>query len=366
MRDLGPPHDQQQGGPPPFLRGLQELIGFLNPAHAVAGDAVYSQEALDRIISNLMDANPQSNAAPPASEDALNKLERRTVDKEMLKGDPNVECPICIDDLKEGDVAVYLPCKHFFHQDCVVLWLKEHNTCPICRSAIEKARQPSNPNTPGGWRNPNPTNSPPGFNPGTNPFTGTPFGGQSRDDSFVHSHEVLTDADMRQRSRDRLANATVPQGEMPARSTDWFDRTFPQNQASNSEQDAYGRPTRFFNIRQPSRPPSHGQSRLNEVIRNMSARQRDRDDASSPGYDTSRLQRRTSLSPTSPRTGVSGEQSSRVRQRSPSQSSGRWAASDREAQRETQRPSGGGGPLSWLRSRFSGSDSSSSREERRR
>lgn len=109
--------------------------GGINAAH---GDAVYTQEGLDRIITQLMEANPQSNAAPPASESALEKLEKKSLDRQMMGDSPKVECTICIDEMHLGDEVTVLPCKHWFHGECVVLWLKEHNTCPICRTPIEK------------------------------------------------------------------------------------------------------------------------------------------------------------------------------------------------------------------------------------
>ncbi|MBE3111506.1 MAG: hypothetical protein IMZ46_13550 [Acidobacteria bacterium] len=111
---------------------------MVDPANARHGDAVYSQEALDRIISNLMEANPQSNAAPPATEDAMAKLERKKMDETMrTKEGGKVECTVCIDEVKIGDEVIFLPCKHWFHEACVTMWLKEHNTCPICRTPIE-------------------------------------------------------------------------------------------------------------------------------------------------------------------------------------------------------------------------------------
>jgi len=126
------------GLPPGFPHTLHQILAsLLNPAGAVHGDAVYTQEALDRIISGLMEANPQSNAAPPASQSAIDGLEKKVVDEEMLGGDGKAECTICISEAEKGDEVVALPCKHWFHGECVAMWLRQHNTCPVCRSPIE-------------------------------------------------------------------------------------------------------------------------------------------------------------------------------------------------------------------------------------
>ncbi|KAI1107440.1 hypothetical protein F4804DRAFT_160428 [Jackrogersella minutella] len=134
-----------------FSLALSQLIASLINPHMVHGDAVYSQEALDRIITNLMEANPQSNAPAPASDEAIATLPKKKLDEAMLGPELKGECTICIDDMKVGDEAVVLPCKHWFHEQCVVLWLKQHNTCPICRAPIDgdAAGRPSNavPNT---------------------------------------------------------------------------------------------------------------------------------------------------------------------------------------------------------------------------
>lgn len=155
-----PPGGVRAGGDPTgvppaqraFPPSLQQLLSaLLNPANAIHGDAVYSQEALDRIITSLMEANPQSNAAPPASQSAIENLQRKPLDDEMLGPEGRAECIICIDNMNKGDLVVVLPCKHWFHEECVVLWLKEHNTCPICRQAIEgngTARGDNNNNAP--------------------------------------------------------------------------------------------------------------------------------------------------------------------------------------------------------------------------
>ncbi|KAK0643469.1 hypothetical protein B0T16DRAFT_459609 [Cercophora newfieldiana] len=127
-----------------FASGLHEILAsLLNPQAAVHGDAVYTQEALDRIITSLMEANPSSNAAPPASQTAIDRLEKKKIDDAMLGPEGKAECTICIDELKKGDEVTSLPCTHWFHGECVILWLKEHNTCPICRAPIEGGQSSS-------------------------------------------------------------------------------------------------------------------------------------------------------------------------------------------------------------------------------
>ncbi|KAM3515208.1 hypothetical protein MY11210_001101 [Beauveria gryllotalpidicola] len=73
-------------------------------ASAVYGDAVYTEEGLDRVISTLMDANTQSHAGPATSEQALANLSRKTIREGSADG--NTDCPICLDALKVDQMGV--------------------------------------------------------------------------------------------------------------------------------------------------------------------------------------------------------------------------------------------------------------------
>ena len=105
----------------------------LNAQH---GDAVYSQEALDRVITELMEQHRGSTAPGPASAAAIAALPKVPVNKSMLDDEGKAECSVCMDRVEVGDEVTMLPCKHWFHAECAGAWLNEHDTCPHCRQSI--------------------------------------------------------------------------------------------------------------------------------------------------------------------------------------------------------------------------------------
>ena len=117
--------------------GLPNLNTFITQMlGGVSGDAVYSEEALDRIITQMMDQNHQGSAPGPASAAAIAALPKKPADKTMMGSDGKAECSVCMDAVDIGDEVTILPCNHWFHGDCVGAWLKEHDTCPHCRAGI--------------------------------------------------------------------------------------------------------------------------------------------------------------------------------------------------------------------------------------
>ena len=129
-----PEHYQFEGHPLDILN--QIATHLRNPGNAAHGDFVDTEEAFNRVLDQMMEHAQGSSAPGPASEAAIAALPKKAADKSMMGSDGKAECSVCMDAVNIGDQVTVLPCKHWFHGDCVGAWLKEHDTCPHCRQGI--------------------------------------------------------------------------------------------------------------------------------------------------------------------------------------------------------------------------------------
>jgi len=108
-------------------------------AGAILGSssAVASTNALDK-----QQENTNVGGKPVSSRRIVAALRAKPLDK---------SCPVCQDPFKpepqvagagapgstaSSSTALRLPCRHFFHEACVLAWLSKHNTCPMCRAEL--------------------------------------------------------------------------------------------------------------------------------------------------------------------------------------------------------------------------------------
>ncbi|KAG2324784.1 hypothetical protein Bca52824_007512 [Brassica carinata] len=47
-------------------------------------------------------------------------------------------CIVCLEDFEPKETVMVTPCKHMFHEKCIVPWLKSKGQCPLCRFVILK------------------------------------------------------------------------------------------------------------------------------------------------------------------------------------------------------------------------------------
>ena len=72
----------------------------------------------------------------------LSKLKQFKMNKKYMKKgkDGKLELPsccICLSEIEKGKETMLLPCGHMFHNKCCLNWLKNNNTCPMCRFEIK-------------------------------------------------------------------------------------------------------------------------------------------------------------------------------------------------------------------------------------
>jgi len=53
--------------------------------------------------------------------------------KTISTTDLNTTCSVCYDDFIDQCEIIELPCKHVYHQSCIVKWLEIKLLCPLCR-----------------------------------------------------------------------------------------------------------------------------------------------------------------------------------------------------------------------------------------
>ncbi|KAK6229727.1 hypothetical protein SCA6_018678 [Theobroma cacao] len=93
-----------------------------------------SLESTYREISDIYDVN----GAKGLSRSCIQKLPVHEFHpSEMIKSREESSCSICLQELKDGELARNLPrCGHIFHLNCIDEWLSRQGTCPMCREQV--------------------------------------------------------------------------------------------------------------------------------------------------------------------------------------------------------------------------------------
>ncbi|KAF8010076.1 hypothetical protein BT93_J0900 [Corymbia citriodora subsp. variegata] len=108
-----------------------------DPVFVIHGDYVDPDETFAAVAQRILRNEIARRGNSPASASVVENLPLITVSKEGL-GTGDGVCPICKDKFVEGEKVKVLPCVHRYHQDCILPWLRMHNTCPVCRFELPK------------------------------------------------------------------------------------------------------------------------------------------------------------------------------------------------------------------------------------
>lgn len=107
---------------------------FFNDGHGMGqrradfGD-IFMGHGLQELIEQL--SMNDRRGPPPAPRSAIDAMPTIRISQRHLNTDAH--CPVCQDKFELGTRARQMPCDHIYHSDCIVPWLVEHNSCPVCR-----------------------------------------------------------------------------------------------------------------------------------------------------------------------------------------------------------------------------------------
>ena len=83
-------------------------------------------------LAAQLSLNEQREPVPtPASHSCIEAMPTIKINQMHLGTDSH--CPVCKEKFELESEAKALPCNHIYHNDCILPWLVQHNTCPVCR-----------------------------------------------------------------------------------------------------------------------------------------------------------------------------------------------------------------------------------------
>ncbi|KAI4389673.1 hypothetical protein MLD38_001874 [Melastoma candidum] len=102
-----------------FVRNIWKEAGPDDPLSRIT-------RIMFRVNLDFLLIGPRARATIPADEPAIDALERVKVCDEGC-------CPICLEEMTPESEQRMMPCKHVYHEECIVTWLKKCRLCPLCR-----------------------------------------------------------------------------------------------------------------------------------------------------------------------------------------------------------------------------------------
>ncbi|PON59206.1 43kDa postsynaptic protein [Parasponia andersonii] len=86
-------------------------------------------QGLEELIEQL--TMNDRRGPPPAARSSIDAMPTIKITHAHLRTD--LHCPVCKEKFELGSEAREMPCNHIYHSDCIVPWLVQHNSCPVCR-----------------------------------------------------------------------------------------------------------------------------------------------------------------------------------------------------------------------------------------
>ncbi|KAI3983779.1 hypothetical protein MKX01_001183 [Papaver californicum] len=98
-------------------------------------DLVFEDPAQVVAISTTTTANNNLNDHEDIESETVDMMPVVLIENDNHNSNDR-SCMVCMDRLWVGTRAKSLPCNHIFHAHCILAWLGQHDSCPLCRSEI--------------------------------------------------------------------------------------------------------------------------------------------------------------------------------------------------------------------------------------
>ena len=107
---------------------------------ATNGNNEYTRMALEDVFINYFTellSNPSNRSTIPIG------LTTEEINISTIMSNFNIDvhdirsCSICVASYENNDdISIIVNCDHQFHTNCINTWLRNHNTCPLCRTNV--------------------------------------------------------------------------------------------------------------------------------------------------------------------------------------------------------------------------------------
>ena len=136
-----------------FLRGGEIITEVVNPNGQniiISRNFINSNSPINNFLLNHINDpqfenfiniitafDIQHKGNPPASERAIKNLKKIEINENNINDFDGQTCNVCLENFSKGQISNQIDCGHYFHEKCIVHWLKMRNTCPVCRHELE-------------------------------------------------------------------------------------------------------------------------------------------------------------------------------------------------------------------------------------
>uniref|UniRef100_A0A0C9RTU8 RING-type E3 ubiquitin transferase n=1 Tax=Wollemia nobilis TaxID=56998 RepID=A0A0C9RTU8_9CONI len=103
------------------------LARVLGGSEGAMGDD-FMGTGLELLMERLAENDPNRYGTPTAKS-AVEAMPTVKISEEHLGS----ECAVCTEGFEVGAEARRMPCQHMYHSECILPWLEQHSTCPVCR-----------------------------------------------------------------------------------------------------------------------------------------------------------------------------------------------------------------------------------------